>query len=211
MSDDSVADLRWNALKLLHAQYEIMIATPPGVLDLAHINHGLQPVSFQYRSTGEYLAALFASAAALSAFAVDLGLVSVEQARDAALEPFRKHPELRPEDFQPALDTLLSKEPASLPPTTEEDLRDAAVQRVREYYELSAHVQNLNKTSSVEPLPAGAEHHGSWDAYEREVGSTAARLSSYAVDIGLLTPDKIRQILRDRLETHPETRTGGSG
>jgi hypothetical protein len=203
MNSTSIEAIRNKALTRLRDHYLTIANTPARALDLRLLNRGIQPAAFRYNSATEYLVEVFATGAALSRFALELGLITVEQARAAAQEIFRVQPQLDMAQFEPVLESILSASAPDQPPSTLDDIRQTALRRVRDHYQLSLSVHQLQEAGNM-PLPVEASHHSSWASYDRQVGSTAAEIGSYAVYIGLFSTEELREILWNRVESNPE-------
>ncbi len=84
-----------------------------------------------------------------------------------------------------------------------EDLRRQARERVREQYELAAGWRRVNLTA-LNRGGSPSTAYGSIEEVEREWLAAAGQVASFAVALGLITPDEARQILVDFCANHPE-------
>ena len=95
MVQDPLEALGQRALELVREQYE-HIAEMQGV-DLARINRRY-PRAMQYRSMRQLLREWQSNAGAVSTFAVNLGLITPEEAQRVILDFYAAHPEMREEE-----------------------------------------------------------------------------------------------------------------
>ena len=77
-----------------------------------------------------------------------------------------------------------------------------AVERVREAYEDIVRLGGL-RLEQVNRLRHPAERYCSMQEYVRELWARAGAVSTFAVNVGLITPDQALQIIRDFMDEHP--------
>jgi hypothetical protein len=88
-------------------------------------------------------------------------------------------------------------------PRSREAIRRAALGRVREEYENIAHMSrlSLDQINRAEPV---SRHYRSVDEYLRIWFSRAEAVSSFAVNLGLISPQQALQVIHEFQDAHPE-------
>ena len=79
----------------------------------------------------------------------------------------------------------------------------AAVERVREQYEDIVHLGKL-RLEQINRVRHPAEYYCSIQEYVRELWARAGAVSTFAVNVGLVSPDQALQIIQDFLDEHPD-------
>ncbi len=90
-----MAKLRRRALDLVRQRYEVAASIRQVSLD--RINR-VRPPELHYRSIDEAVREFMGEANAVSTFAVEVGLITSEEARQVILEFYAKHPEMHSEE-----------------------------------------------------------------------------------------------------------------
>jgi hypothetical protein len=82
-------------------------------------------------------------------------------------------------------------------------LRQRALELVREHYEIAGRMRNVSLGRLNRSRPPSLRYHRR-EEVEREWLAMAGAVSTFAVNLGLITPDEDRQVILDFQVKYPE-------
>jgi hypothetical protein len=91
--------------------------------------------------------------------------------------------------------------------TSGESVRRRAIELIRASYEAAARVRALNLTRLNRARPPSMRY-ATKNHLIREYLSAAGAVSTFAVNLGLITPEEAAQLIRDFQSAHPELHQG---